>query len=198
MKKGEVAATLLEIIRDGAVDITALTLAVLNAGYGASVRKIESEKNKIYDSILDMGTTENERHKLKHRLSSYLHSLKRQGFIEKKGRLFLITKKGYAKLGGLKNSKLKSFPVMEYPRAKAKAWVLIAFDVPEKEKRKRNWLRKVIVNLGFTSIQKSFYVGRVKIPDKFIADLSKLNLLPYIEIFEITKKGTLERTAVVN
>ena len=41
-------------------------------------------------------------------------------------------------------------------------------------------------------IQKSVWIGKVKIPKEFLDDLFKLRLIDYIEIFEISKAGSLK------
>lgn len=37
-------------------------------------------------------------------------------------------------------------------------WILVIFDVPEKERNKRDYLRRFLVDLGFYSYQKSVYI----------------------------------------
>jgi hypothetical protein len=41
-------------------------------------------------------------------------------------------------------------------------------------------------------VQKSLWLGKVKIPEEFLVDIRKLSLLDYVEIFEITKTGSLK------
>ncbi len=194
MEKGKIIATILETLEDEAINFTALTLAMITSGYSPSLKKVNYNQRKIRKSIIDLITPNEEENKIKRRLSSYLSTLKRQGFINNDGNLLSITKKGIDKLKNIRNLKAASFPTARYTKTNTGTWTLAAFDVPEEERRKRNWLRSALTNLGFTNIQKSFFVGRVKIPEEFITDLNRLNLLPYIEIFEITKKGTLEKT----
>ena len=58
--------------------------------------------------------------------------------------------------------------------------------------RERNILRDILRMLGFNLIHKSVWIGKVKLPERFIADLQRLGILEYVEILEVTKSGTLE------
>ncbi len=70
---------------------------------------------------------------------------------------------------------------------------LVIFDIPETEKRKREWLRAALRRLGFQPLQKSVWVGNIALPEEFLHDLRKLGLLPYVEIFAVTKRGSLKK-----
>jgi DNA-binding transcriptional regulator PaaX len=70
---------------------------------------------------------------------------------------------------------------------------VIIFDIPEKERHKREWLRVSLLALGFSFLQQSVWMGKNKIPESFIVDLRDRKLLPCVEIFEINQKGTIER-----
>ena len=69
--------------------------------------------------------------------------------------------------------------------------MIFAFDVPEKEKRKRGWLRTVLRRLDFTMIQKSVWVGKSKIPQEFLEDIYRFKMVDFVEIFEVSKTGSL-------
>ncbi|MBM4388891.1 MAG: CRISPR-associated endonuclease Cas2 [Deltaproteobacteria bacterium] len=69
----------------------------------------------------------------------------------------------------------------------------MAFDVPERERRKRTWLREVLRNLGFECVQKSVWIGKVKVPRQFLRDVRRYHLAEFIEVFQITKRGTLQQ-----
>ena len=70
--------------------------------------------------------------------------------------------------------------------------VIVIFDVPEKEKWKREWLRNTLRELGMKNVQKSVFIGKVKIPELFLENMRKLHAIDYVEIFEIGKTGTLK------
>ena len=42
-------------------------------------------------------------------------------------------------------------------------------------------------------IHKSVWIGKEKIPQELIIDLEELKILNFVEIFEVTKQGTLKK-----
>ncbi len=133
--------------------------------------------------------------KQKRNLKVLLKGLKKDGLVvecvQNKRETLVLTKKGKRTLKDLEDNLL---PVStDYPRRTAGKQIIVAFDIPEKVRRKRDWLRLVLKNLGFTMIQKSLWSGENVIPEKLLRDCERLNLLDYIDIFEVVKLGTLKR-----
>lgn len=93
----------------------------------------------------------------------------------------------------LKEKSKKLLPAVAYQKEKSDKLIIIAFDVPETERKKREWLRAVIKNLGFKMVQRSVWIGKIKIPKEFMNDLLKLRLVEFVEIFEISKTGSLKQ-----
>ena len=58
--------------------------------------------------------------------------------------------------------------------------------------RERDILRDIMKLLGFNIIHQSVWVGKVKLPKQFIIDLEIMGILKYVEIMEVTKKGSLK------
>jgi len=104
-----------------------------------------------------------------------------------------MAKRGAEKFVRLKNLKdrflLTSY---KYKPEKTDKVVIVIFDVPEKEKWKREWLRNTLRELGMKNVQKSVFIGKVKIPELFLENMRKLHAIDYVEIFEIGKTGTLK------
>ena len=71
------------------------------------------------------------------------------------------------------------------------AVIIVSFDVPERERRKRDWLRDALRNLGLRMVHKSVWIGKQKLPREFLADLARLRLTDFIEVFEVGKQGSL-------
>ena len=42
-------------------------------------------------------------------------------------------------------------------------------------------------------LQKSVWIGKTILPEELLDDLERLNLLSYVEIFAITKTGTIKQ-----
>ena len=129
----------------------------------------------------------------KHSLSSILSSLKRQGLVActgtKQGAEWTITTKGrrHATHTRTKTGIMSDFPPIDGIIR------IITFDIPEKERSKRNWLRTLLLNCGYRTLQKSVYIGMRPLPDTCIREIDHLGISKYIHIAAIHKKGTLEK-----
>ncbi len=185
---------LLELVGDLGREALELSDAFLAAGYGASYGKIEMtrrtrEKEQSRALSHDQQTTHARR-----QYRNLLYRLKQGGFLqtERRGAVqrFILTRKGKAYLLRLKKNFALPHPNC-YHQRKGDVFVIIAFDIPETERRKRDWLRSVLKHLGLKMIQRSVWVGKVKIPESFLKDLKELRLLPFVEIFTVTKTGNL-------
>ncbi|OGF74791.1 CRISPR-associated endonuclease Cas2 [Candidatus Giovannonibacteria bacterium RIFCSPHIGHO2_02_43_13] len=119
-----------------------------------------------------------------------LNYLQRKGFVEKKktdaGIFWKITSGGLVKLKILKNKST------DYQADSDGNLKIIIFDVPEKERKLRAWLRSALKILGFRMLQQSVWIGKGRIPELFLFDLRQKNLLPYIHIMEVNKGGTVK------
>lgn len=67
---------------------------------------------------------------------------------------------------------------------------LVTFDVPEKEYKKRDWLRAELLAFEFKPLQKSVYIGNRPLPEEFIKDLEVRQLGNCVHILSIEKEGT--------
>lgn len=127
----------------------------------------------------------------KQRLYDLLYRLRKDGFIQKtKSGVWKITKKGISKKSLLKSR--KALPATNYQSKAALEWKIVIFDIPERDKRKRVWIRFALKRIGFKMLQRSVWIGKVALPEKFIEDLSRMGLLSYVEILAITKSGSLK------
>ncbi len=194
--KGDILLAVLARIAEGVGDAAALFGAFVEAGYGASYGRIQhvAGHNRAEAGRIER-TLQSER-KTAHRYRILLSALKRDGLIEERpnklGRVFVITRGGIEKLAALRKRKKNMLPSVSYEVAKGDAISIVTFDVPERERRKRDWLRAVLRRLDFTPVQKSVWMGKVKIPREFLDDLRTLRLVEFVEIFQITKTGSLK------
>jgi predicted transcriptional regulator/CRISPR/Cas system-associated endoribonuclease Cas2 len=69
--------------------------------------------------------------------------------------------------------------------------ILVVFDIPEKQRLKRDWLRFQLEQFNFKVLQKSVWWGTAGLPKKFIEDLKKYEILDYVHVFSVKKKGTI-------
>lgn len=191
--KGDISYKILSALSDSAVNVGDLFSVIVAAGYGASVSQLNFRLEKRR-RFRETARVKNEDIRVvRARYSSIVFKLKRDGLILVDDREAKITKNGLAKLVSLKNRKAIELPMVSYEKETAKIFTIVAFDIPEKDRRKRAWLRRALAELGLEMIQRSVWLGKVKIPESFIRDMAELKILNYVDIFEITKAGTLSR-----
>jgi len=70
---------------------------------------------------------------------------------------------------------------------------IVCFDIPEKERKKRRWIREELLSLEYQPLQKSVWVGFAPLPEDFFEDLDLLSLRDHIHLFSVGKKGTIEK-----
>lgn len=132
----------------------------------------------------------------KHKFYSLLSRLKKQGFIKKEQKenkiFWKITPRGEQRIEKLKT--IFHFPRINYKTEKDDGINLIIFDIPEKHRAKRQWLRHVLLSLDFTILQKSVWIGKNKLPEEFLKALAELDLMNFIHILKIFKTGTITKT----
>lgn len=133
------------------------------------------------------------------RFYSLLSRLRRQGLIASGGGMgrresrWRITKRGLEKLFFIRDRKQFSLRDVAYSAEKDSAVRVVTFDIPELERHKRVWLRVALLALGFSMCQRSVWVGKQKIPRGFLEDLRDREMLSYVQIFEVSKEGSLDR-----
>lgn len=191
--KGKILIQILEFLEQGVSSNAHLIEAILVSGYGASINKIDYEYEKLQRASKMKRLKADDIFSKKLRLQKFLSKLKKDGLIENvkndKSK-FAISKIGKTKLQKLKST----LPSKTYESDKGDhSPIIISFDIPEKFKKKRNWLREVIQNLGFEMVHKSVWLGKTKIPKQLIFDLQEMNILEFVEIFEVSKSGTLQK-----
>jgi len=190
--KGEITLKFLEEIKDFVDSGADLFEVFLRAGYGASAGKLRYEFSKAQKERRQR----QELAQYRKRYARFLYRLRQDGLIkgkeQKSGKLVTLTPKGRKKLMALKERYAGRLPeVSAYDKNESDKFIIVVFDIPERERKKRDWLRSVLKNIGLKLVQKSVWMGKVKVSKDFIDDLSELKLIDYVEIFEISKTGSL-------
>ena len=119
-------------------------------------------------------------------LRSTLSRLRKQGLIDNKKGIWMIQRKGREYLKNRLNSKIPHFSHLKSNNNKKE--VVVVFDIPEKKKHQRNWLRIELVGFGFIPLQKSVWLGPSPLPREFIEYLNEVNLLQYLKFFQAAEK----------
>lgn len=125
-------------------------------------------------------------------VNDVLYRLRKDGLITGKGDLLpILTSKGKKLMRELKDL-IGSLPQpSSYKREKGKELTLVIFDIPEKQKFKRVWLREVLRYLDYKMIQKSVWLGNNKFPAEAVVDLEDLSLSLFVHVFSVNRTGTL-------
>ncbi len=123
---------------------------------------------------------------------SVFQKLRKEGLIKQdaKKNVWSITEWGKGKLRRLIQQ--RELRPKKYSVEKTGEVVIVSFDVPEKERAKRNWLRHVLKEMGFTMIQKSVWLANLRLPKEFLDDLRSLKLMDCVQIFSVGRSGTLK------
>ena len=115
-----------------------------------------------------------------------LSRLKQKGLVEHKNGIWKITAAGRAYLIKMRGKLKLPFHARKRQIRQPKTMIVI-FDIPETQKRKRKWLRTELKNLGFEILQKSVWSGPAPLPNEFIKSLHDLHLLPYLKFFKASE-----------
>ncbi len=129
-----------------------------------------------------------ERKKAEQKVYSLLYRLEKSGFVKKQNKNGKSYWSRTVKI--VKNRFFRTKNFNTQPLTNNLQKIIIIFDISEKEKRKRNWLRYALKNLGYKMLQKSVWLGDASLPREFLEELKNLNLLESVKIFSIFDKGS--------
>ena len=199
--KGDTRLKILDVLERGfkisaeiSSDIIDAFIIISTAHYGSSMGHLNHLLSKRKNDRAHRKSQAGHYQKM-HEL---FYHLKKDGLIErksKKGQIwYIVTSAGTLALERLRQRKQHEFPSKKVYRASTVDNLkIVIFDIPEKERRKRDWLRDILGHLGFRMLQKSVFAGRVALPPNFIDDIVKYKLADYIEIFLVNKTGSLRK-----
>jgi len=122
-----------------------------------------------------------------------LSRLKKRGLVQNRTGTWTITKQGRKYLEERLEKFLKGifFSIAHAPYSKIthknQRNMIVAFDIPEKQKNKRDWLRAELRNLGFIPLQKSVWFGPSPLSESFIKAIHELNILQCLKFFKASE-----------
>jgi len=174
----------LAVLTEGPRDMEDLFFVLITSGYGVSLRAVE---RKVAERAA-VRAREDRVYQERQRLYSVLSRLKKEGFIQKKEGRYSATLLGAKKLKAIRDLFQEK---KKYERKEDKLLKIIAFDIPEKMRGRRAWLREVLMELDFKMLQKSVWIGTSVLPEEFVNDLKKFELIDHVDIFAVTKTGTI-------
>ena len=113
------------------------------------------------------------------KLYTALHRFKKAKLLEEKifynSKGYVLTPKGYLKFyrSCPQNYKLKKYPNKKY--------LMVFFDIPEKERQKRDDLRFILRELGFQPIQKSVWATEYQVEKQLQTAITNCALERYVK-----------------
>src|SRR3989304_9633549 len=153
------------------------TINVANFANAFATNKGESSRRLRNFPFTDAAPlTEALRRNLKERrkTAAYVSFLKKDGLVAESGDRIKLTTSGILKLRSLRELIIHRLPVKKYNPKQSDGVLLIIFDIPEMKRRLRHWLRLTIKEMGMKMIQRSVWLGKIKLPKEFIEDLKAL------------------------
>ena len=185
-KEKSLTRRILSAVKESAMTAADVVEVILEMPYGSSYGRMQrAVDRKVWERESEKILKDKQR-----RVRNLLSKLKREGLVSASNDGFWkITKTGLVRLCQKRNG----LPSGHYKKEADSTFKLIMFDIPEKSKQKRVWIRDCLKRMGFKMIQKSVWMGKTKIPEEFIKDLSSLNLVDCVSILEITKFGSLSQ-----
>lgn len=191
MNKGELTVRFLEFLGDVARTAGDI-MAVFTAPYGSSLRGMEYHRAQEHRATAQREYVKSEQRAF----SNLLYRLERDRLITTAGRgsskIIKITAGGVKKLEVFHKRRAVFSVRRTYPVERETSLKIVIFDIPERDRWKRSWLRAVLKNLGFRMLQQSVWAGKAKVPRELLDDFKRLRLLPHVEIFAVTKSGSLK------
>jgi len=87
---------------------------------------------------------------------------------------------------------LKSYTIFDKIKEKptGDTKVMVLFDIPEKKRKTRNWLRSQLKLWDFEMLQQSVWLGKGPLPKEFTARLCLLDISECVKIFKIQSVKT--------
>ena len=185
--KGDLTIKILGTL-ESAASVTGELLGVFLCDYQESYRRA---RGIAYGRMHDKKSPAELKKERDKKFYNLMHRLRKDCLITKKKSSWAITKKGKQKLDGLKERKEVFIPKKKYLIKEGRELNIIIFDIPEEQRRKRDWLRETLIQLGFSKLQQSVWISKNKLPEELLKDLQTFRILEYVEIFSITKTGTI-------
>ncbi|MFA5095371.1 MAG: CRISPR-associated endonuclease Cas2 [Candidatus Paceibacterota bacterium] len=65
--------------------------------------------------------------------------------------------------------------------------LILMYDIPEQQKKERDWLRRHLIKFGYIMIQKSVWVGPSPLPKDFLDYLKEIKIGDNFKTFKLAK-----------
>ncbi|MBI4225320.1 MAG: CRISPR-associated endonuclease Cas2 [Candidatus Sungbacteria bacterium] len=127
----------------------------------------------------------------KRNLSSTLHRLKLQGLVtcsgSRKCARWQLTRTGKTFLAKIQDREKGAYVLAPQDGVIR----IVAFDIPERFRAKRNWLREQLAACGYQMLQRSIFMSTRPLPDAFIKRVDEMKIRQYLHIASLNQSGTI-------
>jgi len=143
----------------------------------------------IFYTILNRQLQKKNQFKFDNTLRVTLSRLKKKGLIKNTEGKWSISEEG-KELLALRGQGIKQFFPTQKISPKTRRQLIVTFDIPEKKRKYRDWLRSELITFGFELVQKSVWFGPA-LPKEFIEYLGQIKLLEYIHFFKVSEEDLI-------
>lgn len=141
-----------------------------------SCRSIKIQKKILFDLV-------QKRRMLNHQVfNNNLYRLKKKGVLDLDSEKNIVINKNNL------NKHILFTNIKEKPGGDTK--VMVLFDIPERKRKTRNWLRLQLKLWGFEMLQQSVWLGKGPLPKEFTVRLGLLDISKCVKIFKIQSLKT--------
>jgi CRISPR-associated endonuclease Cas2 len=140
--------------------------------------------NLIYERNKESGLSYKEQS-----IRNTLSRMKTKGLISNNEKVWEITPEGKELLKESKSAVLR-FTKNIQSRINLPKTTIVIFDIPEKKRLYRDWLRNELIGFGYELIQKSVWYGPA-LPKEFVSYLGEQKLLEYVRFFKVKEEDLI-------
>ncbi len=120
----------------------------------------------------------------KETLQKTLVRMLKEGIVVNENDLLKLTDKGKV----LAETRKLFFIDKSHFAKNAKQDLIISFDIPEYKRKTRDWLRKQIIEFGYSLIQRSVWIGPSPLPKTFLEKLTEMDIKKSIKFMKLSSK----------
>jgi len=173
-------ALLLGLAKSGAVALSEI-LEGPGRGMRRSLKRIEETKSfwDYYDELKGLK---------KNSARTILWRLEQKGLVKKKEGDYKLTLQGFKVVKVFQKKEIKE-------QSWDGKWRLIMFDIPEKKREERIWLRFRLVVWDYKPIQKSVFIGKYPIEEDFYSEIIARGLNQFVRLITI---GEIDDEEILN
>ncbi len=193
MAKGRTkSAVILQTLQEGALTFADLLINMSLTplrhpykGFPALLSRKDVSIKRLFNNMADLSQE-------KRKFRDVLYNLRRDGLVTSskadENTMWQLSQKGTKEL-----KKLANEPQRRYIKESSAEVTVISYDIPERNRRDRDWLRSILRLLDFKILHQSVWLGKNKIPSILLGDLRERNIHKFIHIFTIGKQGSLKQ-----